>query len=100
MSERKAWVYILTNFTKTVLYIGITSDISRRMQEHRDGSVPGFTSKYNCKQLVYLEEYEYISHAINREKELKAWRREKKDKLINLENPDWNDLFETIIIDT
>ncbi len=100
MPARKAWVYILTNFTKTVLYVGITTNIERRMQEHRERTVPGFSSTYNCNRLILIEEYEYISLGIDREKELKGWRREKKEKLINSQNPEWNDLYETIILDS
>ena len=96
MSERSAFVYILTNSAKTVLYIGVTTDLVRRMEEHIEKTVPGFSSKYNCNRLIYFEESNYVSGAIDREKQLKGWRREKKEKLIAIMNPDWIDLSESL----
>lgn len=85
------FVYILTNRTKTTLYIGVTNDLSRRLFEHRNGlgSSNSFTSKYNCYYLIYFEEYSTPKEAIEREKELKKWRRQKKEGLINKKNPRW-----------
>ena len=94
------FVYIVTNWNKNVLYTGVTNDLSRRLQEHFTGAIPGFTQKYHCKFLVYYEQFEYIYDAILREKELKKWRREKKDLLINRFNPEWNFLNSIFIRET
>lgn len=84
-------VYILTNFNRTVLYIGITNCLEQRLVEHyleKDNPISNaFTSKYNVIYLVYYEDYDYVKDAITREKEIKKWRREKKDKLIDTTNP-------------
>ena len=88
------YVYIMSNANDTTLYIGVTNDIERRVKEHRSGQIPGFTQKYNCCKLVYYETYSDIDQAIEREKKLKKWRREKKDRLINTMNPDLKDLYE------
>ena len=88
------YVYIMSNTNDTTLYIGVTNDIERRVKEHRSGQIPGFTQKYNCYKLVYYETYSDIDQAIEREKKLKKWRREKKDWLINTMNPDLKDLYE------
>ncbi len=84
-------VYIMTNASRT-LYIGMTNDLARRVSEHRQKLVPGFTSKYNITQLVWYEHFGSPSDAISREKQLKGWRREKKMALIRSMNPDWKDL--------
>ena len=86
------YIYIMSNKNDTVLYIGITNDIERRIQEHKSGLIPGFTQKYNCTKLVYFEPYSDINQAIEREKKLKKWRREKKDWLIKSMNPSLTDL--------
>ena len=91
------YIYIMSNPNNTTLYIGVTNDIERRVQEHKSGQIPGFTQKYNCCKLVYYEKYSYIDQAIEREKKLKKWRREKKDWLIRTINPDLKDLFEEFI---
>jgi len=90
-------VYIITNATKTVTYIGVTSDLVKRIAQHREGYFEGFSQKYHCKQLVYFERYDDMEHAIQREKQLKKFRREKKVALIKEMNPEWNDLWEEII---
>ena len=87
----------MSNPNNTTLYIGVTNDIERRVQEHKSGQIPGFTQKYNCTKLVYYEKYSDIDQAIEREKKLKKWRREKKDWLIRTINPDLKDLFEEFI---
>ena len=87
----------MSNTNNTTLYIGVTNDIERRVQEHKSGQIPGFTQKYNCTKLVYYEKYSDIDQAIEREKKLKKWRREKKDWLIRTINPDLKDLFEEFI---
>lgn len=88
------YVYIATNYTNSVLYIGVTNDISRRMFEHKSKANEGFTDKYNVYKLVYVESTGYINDAIAREKQLKHWSRAKKDALINSINPNWNDLLQ------
>lgn len=93
MADKKYYLYILANYTNSVLYVGVTGDINRRMYEHKNGLVDGFTKTYNVDKLVYAEEYRDISYAIEREKQLKRWRREKKEMLINSINPEWNDLY-------
>ncbi len=85
------YVYIVTNPTRTVLYIGVTNDLSARLTEHwsNRGKDATFAGKYYCYNLIYYEKFEYINSAINRETELKKWNRQKKEKLIALKNPDW-----------
>ncbi len=90
---RSYWVYILASRT-TTLYIGITNDLERRMCEHKEGLIPGFTSKYGMTQLVYHECFGDVTEAIAREKQLKRWRRAKKADLIESMNPEWKDLSE------
>ena len=94
-------MYILTNFTKTVLYIGVTNNLEQRLIEHYlDSHNPlsnKFTARYNAIYLVYYETYKYVNDAIAREKELKKWRREKKDKLIDSMNPERNFLNEELL---
>ena len=88
------YVYILASRSRN-LYIGVTNDLQRRMIEHRQGLVPGFTTRYRIFRLVYFEEFADIRDAIAREKEIKAWRREKKLWLINRRNRAWQDLVAT-----
>ncbi len=88
------FVYIITNYEKTTLYIGVTNDLIRRMYEHRHGLVRGFSKKYQLKYLVYFEETNDVMAAIQREKQLKKWGRTWKDELINEFNPEWKDLSE------
>ena len=83
------YVYILTNKNKTTLYVGVTNNLKRRLQEHRCGLNNGFSKRYNCYHLVYYESFTNISTAIAREKEIKKWRREKKNGLVNGFNPEW-----------
>ena len=90
------FVYIMTNKHKTVVYTGVTNDLERRVYEHETGEYKGFTKRYNCHYLVYYEHFTNIEHAIDREKEIKKWRREKKDKLIISFNPNWNFLNDKI----
>ena len=86
------YIYITTNREKKVLYIGVTNDLSRRLQEHWENknSKASFTGRYHCYYLVYYEHFSNIEHAIEREKEIKKWRRAKKDALISSVNPDWS----------
>jgi putative endonuclease len=94
------FVYILTNYQKTVLYVGVTDNLIRRVIEHKFGFGSDFTRKYNVKYLVYFEEYGYINLAIAREKELKGWIRRKKIDLIKKENPLFSDLSPKIFKDS
>ena len=96
MDEKVFSVYILTNISRTVLYIGVTNNLQRRMGEHRDGVIDGFTKKYRCSVLVFHEEVGEAYTAISREKQLKGWTRFKKNALISSMNPRWEDLYETI----
>lgn len=90
------WVYILTNDLNSVLYIGVTNDLERRIAEHRMKLVPGFTAKYNLTKLVHFEETGDVRAAIEREKQLKGWTRAKKNTLIDSQNPKWNVLSPSI----
>ena len=84
----------MTNKNNTVLYIGVTSELVRRVYQHKTKAFKGFTSKYNCDKLVYFEVYLNINEAIIREKQLKKGTRKRKNDLINIENPEWKDLSE------
>ncbi|HYV33289.1 MAG TPA: GIY-YIG nuclease family protein [Candidatus Limnocylindria bacterium] len=97
MQDRNYYVYILTNFTNTVLYTGVTNDLVRRVYEHRNHLAKGFTQRYNVTKLVYFEHTESIESAILREKQIKAGSRQKKIDLINLKNANWEDLYNQII---
>jgi putative endonuclease len=92
MKIHQYYVYILTNKSNTVLYVGVTNDIQNRVSEHKLKIHKGFTAKYECNKLVYFEEYQWIQDAIAREKQLKAGSRQKKIDLIIADNPLWNDL--------
>ena len=78
------------------LYIGVTNNLVRRIYEHKNGLIPGFTKKHNIKLLVYFEVYEYVYDALQREKTLKHWQRDWKIKAIEEKNPHWKDLYETL----
>lgn len=86
------YVYILANKKNGTLYIGISNDLERRIAEHKNKQVDGFTKKYSLDQLVYFETYQYINDAILREKRLKKWKRQWKIDLIEEDNSEWNDL--------
>jgi putative endonuclease len=90
------YVYILASRKDGAIYAGVTNDIVRRIYEHRIEAVPGFTSKYNITRLVWFEIYDDPVSAISREKELKKWKRNWKTQLIEAQNPEWNDLYESI----
>ena len=92
--DRQYDVYILTNKSNKVIYIGVTNDLDRRMFEHKNKLVEGFTKRYNLVRLVYYEMTEDVQSAIRREKQLKNWHRDWKINLINQFNPGWNDLSE------
>ena len=86
------YVYILTNKTNSVLYIGVTNSLSNRLAQHKEGSANHFSARYNTRKLVYFEPFSGIENAISREKQLKRWTREKKNLLIETKNPNWDDL--------
>ena len=92
-----SYIYILTNKPNGTLYIGVTSDLVKRIYEHKSGFVDGFSKKYNTKMLVYYEVYEDIAEAIKREKTLKRWNRDWKIKLIEDFNSSWKDLYDEIL---
>jgi len=91
------YVYILTNRPNGVLYVGVTSDLVRRIFEHRSGFVDGFTKRYGLKRLVYFEQFDDIRDAIQREHNIKHWSRTGMAKLILRDNPQWKDLYGTIV---
>jgi len=91
-SKRGYFVYLLANWNNKVLYVGMTNNLERRLYEHKNKLVEGFTKKYNVTKLVYFEETCDVYAALTREKELKKWRREKKDALVNSVNQQWLDL--------
>jgi putative endonuclease len=92
MNAKGGYVYILSNKSRTILYIGVTSNLKSRIVEHQEKIFDGFTSKYNCIYLVYYEFYETIVDAIEREKQLKSWKRQWKENLIKTLNPQIKDL--------
>ena len=89
---KQYFVYMVTNKGRTTLYIGITNSLMRRVFQHRQGKIPGFSKRYNTNRLVYYEQYNDVRDAIAREKQLKGWSRKKKEALINSVNPKWTDL--------
>ena len=90
--KHRYFVYILTNRNRNVMYIGMTNDLARRLHEHRNHLVSGFTQEYHVNMLVYYEETHDVLAALEREKQVKKWRREKKDALVASMNPQWRDL--------
>ncbi len=90
-------VYIVTNKRNGTLYVGVTSNMPRRAYEHRGGLVPGFSRKYGCKMLVWYEAHDDMISAITREKQIKSGSRAKKLALIEILNPEWKDLYDTLI---
>ncbi len=91
MKVKQYFVYMMASYTR-VLYIGITHDLAKRVYQHKHDLIEGFTKKYKCHKLVYFEETNDVLSAISREKQLKKWRREKKEFLINQMNPSFKDL--------
>ena len=96
MNETGGYVYILTNKYHTVLYTGVTANLKKRIWEHKQKLVEGFSKKYNLTELVFAEEHLIIMSAIQREKQIKGWLRQKKIDLINTINSGWKDLYESI----
>ncbi len=95
--EKMYFVYIITNAHNTVLYTGVTNDLIRRIHEHKNKQVKGFSGRYNLNKLVYFEQGTDVYEAITREKQIKAGSRQKKIDLIDEMNPEWLDLFKTLI---
>jgi putative endonuclease len=94
---KKYYTYILANKKNGTIYIGVTSDLIKRIWEHKQKLVPGFTQKYNIDKLVYCEEHNDVNLAIQREKQIKKWNRSWKIKIIKKQNPEWKDLYNDII---
>jgi putative endonuclease len=95
--ERGGYVYIMTNKNNTVLYTGVTSNLTKRVSEHKNHLHPGsFTTKYSIVELIYYEGFDHIQDAIAREKQIKAGSRQDKLDLVNVMNPHWSDLYYTI----
>ena len=90
------FVYMLASRKRGTLYIGVTNDLARRVSEHRAGTASGFTRKYRVHRLVYAEAFDEIEDAIRREKTMKEWQRAWKVQLIERENPEWDDLYDTL----
>ena len=86
------FIYMMTTWNNKVLYVGVTNDLQRRVYEHKNKSLDGFTKRYNVKKLVYFERHSSINDAIKREKEIKGWVRQKKNALVESINPNWLDL--------
>ncbi len=99
MAEKIPCVYMMTNKNNTVIYTGVTSNLLKRVYQHKTKYYKGFTARYNCDRLAYFEIHHTMSTAIAREKQLKAGSRKKKVELIETENPDWKDLSEGWIFD-
>jgi putative endonuclease len=95
--EKNGYVYIMTNYNNNVLYTGVTSDLIRRVYEHKNKMIEGFTKKYNLVKLVYFEVVNDIESAIIREKQIKGGPRKKKIELIDKMNPEWKDLYSEIV---
>lgn len=96
MIAKGGYVYIVSNKNRTVYYIGVTSNLYARAYEHKNGEGSGFTKKYNCTDLVYYQFFEHIESAIEREKQMKKWKREWKQREIKEFNPSMIDLFHTV----
>jgi len=95
--ERQFYIYIMANKRNGTIYIGVTNDLARRVYEHREGLVKGFTSRYGLKSMVYYEVFDSVSLAIQRETSLKRWPRRWKLALIEKANPQWKDLVDEIV---
>ena len=94
---KEYFVYIMTNQGRTTLYTGMTNGLVRRVTQHRNGEIPGFTSRYNVNRLVYYEQFNDVRDAIAREKQIKGWSHRKKEELIETKNPKWADLAVSVL---
>ena len=90
---KKYYVYIMTNKNNTTLYVGVTNDLPRRVSEHKNKTFKGFSDWYNCDKLVWFEETNNINSALQKEKQMKKWKRGYKENVINSKNPEWLDLI-------
>lgn len=97
MHQRNPAIYIMANKLNDTIYTGVTSDLIKRIYEHKQGSVPGFTKSYGCNLLVYYEQCDSMVGAIEREKKIKGGSRKKKLALIESLNPDWQDLYKSLL---
>jgi putative endonuclease len=97
IGNMRAYVYVLASMKKGTLYTGVTTDLVRRVHEHRTGATRGFTHKYQVRRLVYYEIHEDVREAIRREKQIKKWNRSWKTRLIRRFNPEWTDLYSEIV---
>ncbi len=91
------YVYVMASKRNGTLYIGVTGDLIKRVYEHKNNLIEGFTNQYNIHTLVYFEQHQDINQALTREKQLKKWNRKWKLRLIEKENPDWRDLYDEIV---
>ncbi len=96
MRDCNYYVYIITTQNNKVMYVGVTNDLARRISEHKNKLIDGFTKKYNVNKLVYYEHTTDVYSAIEREKQIKGWRRNKKNELVETMNPEWKDLSEEL----
>lgn len=94
LDRRKSYTYMMANKSNSVLYIGVTTNLIRRVWQHKNRAFRGFTARYHCHKLVYYEPYGHIMEAIRREKQLKAGNRRRKNRLVDRFNPEWKDLSE------
>lgn len=94
--KSNSYIYIITNKTNSVVYIGLTTNLIQRIFQHRNKRIEGFSSKYSLYKLVYYEIFDDLDNALSREKQLKRWHREWKNNLIETMNPDWKDLYDEI----
>ncbi|MFH1377324.1 MAG: GIY-YIG nuclease family protein [Planctomycetota bacterium] len=97
MTEKTYYTYILSSKPNGTLYVGVSSDLVRRVYEHKHGMVKGFTKEYKVHDLVYFEETNDVMAAIEREKAIKKWKREWKIELIEKSNPNWTDLYDLLV---
>ena len=97
MKNEYSYVYLMTNVWNKVLYVGVTSNLVKRLFEHKQKLITGFTERYKITKLVYYEQFDSIITAIEREKQIKGWLRQKKVDLIEADNPQWRDLADTIL---
>ncbi|AWH72971.1 endonuclease [Dokdonia sp. Dokd-P16] len=93
MEPKQFYTYIITNKNNTVLYLGFTDNLKRRISQHKSKSSKGFSGRYNTEKLIWFETTRYVENAIRREKQIKKWNREWKENLINDMNPMWEDLY-------
>jgi putative endonuclease len=100
MREHGYSVYLMTNTPRGVLYVGVTSNLPYRVEQHREHALPGFTDRHGCTRLVWFEDHTHIEGAIYREKLIKRWRRTWKFDLIEVRNPDWVDLYPALLGET